>query len=399
MNLSDVFAAVAYKRLAMVDLPNLGSNQHELSGVSALRSFFHGEVRDSGMVEWHYFADDQEPHSELGSFTFYDSRKKSAARTGRTEWRFYYKGDFLACASVGDLLVMTQTLDGQYHGLIFEAESSWIRAAAALWGINGAGPSFDFVSEDQLEVMSVEFQREQILAALNITVDRPISSQDEDIVTNNFGKKFPSTEQMSAFARKQIDVDRKASDQTLLLWLEREEQLFRALEKVVVSEKIARGFATVEEFIAYSLSVHNRRKARMGYALQNHLAELFKRHKLKFKAQACTESTNKPDFLFPGEREYHDEAFDAELLVVLGAKSTVKERWRQVLTEADRVPRKHLCTLEAGISEKQTSEMSRQSLTLVIPAGLHSTYTGAQRKQILSIAEFIELVAQKQIRR
>ena len=56
---------------------------------------------------------------------------------------------------------------------------------------------------------------------------------------------------------------------------------------------------------------------------------------------------------------------------------TSKDRWRQVLTEADRIPQKHLCTLEAGISTKQTDETRRQSLTLVVPAGLHPSLAAA----------------------
>ncbi len=397
MNLSDVFAVAAYKRLAKVDLPHQGSNQHELSGISALRQFFEGEIKD-GTVEWHYFADDQGPLNALGKFTFYDSRKKSAARTRRSEWRFYYSENFLKHAAVGDLLVLTQTLDEQYHGLVFQAGSSWTRAAEALWDIGGAGPIFDLMSENQLELRTLEFQRERILEALNFTVARPISASDEEIVLKKFGRVFPTTMQMSAFARKHAKVGGCSSDQTLIRWLEREEQLFRALENAIVSKQIAPGFSSVDEFIDISLTVQNRRKSRMGYAFQNHLAELFKRHKLRFKAQASTESTNRPDFLFPGEREYHAKTFDTRRLVVLAAKSTLKDRWRQVLTEADKVPHKHLCTLETGISEKQTSEMIRQSLTLVVPANLHATYTNEQRKDILSVAEFIDYVARKQRR-
>jgi hypothetical protein len=107
----------------------------------------------------------------------------------------------------------------------------------------------------------------------------------------------------------------------------------------------------------------------------NHLAELFTRHGLRFTPQARTEASNQPDSFFSGEREYHDAAFNAALLVMLGVKSTSKDRWRQVLTEADRIPQKHLCTLEAGISAKQTDEMRRQQLTLVVPTGLHGGAT------------------------
>lgn len=35
---------------------------------------------------------------------------------------------------------------------------------------------------------------------------------------------------------------------------------------------------------------------------------------------------------------------------MLGAKTTIKERWRQVLEEANRIERKHLITLEPAVS-------------------------------------------------
>jgi len=81
---------------------------------------------------------------------------------------------------------------------------------------------------------------------------------------------------------------------------------------------------------------------------------------------------------------------------MLGAKATCKDRWRQVLVEASRIPNKHLCTLEAGISTQQTDEMQEEKITLVVPASLHATYTGRQLKQMLSITEFVQLVRQKQ---
>ena len=59
---------------------------------------------------------------------------------------------------------------------------------------------------------------------------------------------------------------------------------------------------------------------------------------------------------------------------MLGAKSTCKDRWRQVLSEAQRIPNKHLLTLEPGISENQTDEMQAKRLQLILPAQLHATY-------------------------
>ena len=61
---------------------------------------------------------------------------------------------------------------------------------------------------------------------------------------------------------------------------------------------------------------------------------MFTRPGLRFTPQARWEASNKPDFIFPAEREYHDATFNSPLLVILGVKSTSKGRWRQVLTEA-----------------------------------------------------------------
>ena len=81
---------------------------------------------------------------------------------------------------------------------------------------------------------------------------------------------------------------------------------------------------------------------------------------------------------------------------MLGAKATCKDRWRQILVEAGKIPNKHLCTLEAGISTQQTSEMQQERVTLVVPASLHATYTGDQRKNMFCVAEFVDFVKRYQ---
>jgi hypothetical protein len=75
MNLSDVFTAVAHKELVAVDLPNAGSNQHEINGNKALQTLFGTTGESAGSIEWRFFADDTETHRGSGTFTFYQSRK------------------------------------------------------------------------------------------------------------------------------------------------------------------------------------------------------------------------------------------------------------------------------------------------------------------------------------
>lgn len=190
-------------------------------------------------------------------------------------------------------------------------------------------------------------------------------------------------------------------DRALIAWMDREEQLFRRLERRIVAERISGGFqdpdgADVDGFLSFSLSVQNRRKSRAGQALEHHLEAVFTAQGIRYARGAETENRNKPDFLFPGQEEYRDAAFPSGRLTMLGAKSTLKDRWRQVLSEAQRIDDKHLLTLEPGISENQTDEMRAKRLQLVVPLRLHGTFRPAQRFWLLSVAEFLQIVRLRQ---
>ena len=109
-----------------------------------------------------------------------------------------------------------------------------------------------------------------------------------------------------------------------------------------------------------------------------------------------TEHKSKPDFIFPGQTEYRDRAFNEIDLTMLGVKSSCKDRWRQVLAEADRIKRKHLLTLEAAISKNQTDEMDFKELQLVLPKDIHQSYSPEQQSWLMSITEFTDHVLSKQ---
>src|SRR5439155_7828702 len=101
-------------------------------------------------------------------------------------------------------------------------------------------------------------------------------------------------------------------------------------------------------------------------------------------------------FIFPTIEHYHTPTFNTELLTMLGLKTSSKDRWRQVLTEAVRIKGKHLITLEPAISKNQTDEMTSENLQLVIPIGIFETYTMEQQEQIITLNDFIKLVQDRQ---
>jgi hypothetical protein len=81
---------------------------------------------------------------------------------------------------------------------------------------------------------------------------------------------------------------------------------------------------------------------------------------------------------------------------MLGVKSSCKDRWRQILSEADRIDFKHLLTLEPGISENQTAEMQAKSVQLVLPQRIHDSYSAKQRAWVMNVAGFVSLVGERQ---
>lgn len=396
MRLSDIFQAIAHKRLASVDLPQRSSNQHEINSVTGLREFFGTDSRIEESINWLFFADDQEIPGDLGEITFYDARESHPVRT---EWRMYYTGDFLAYAEPGDILILlgTHTSD-TIHGLIFQQDSAWLRAALVLFDINSDNlrEGFQAVSQRELDESELGLVEIRILEELGIEVLIPASPSDQDLIIEHFDSILPSTRILSEFAREHSDVDLNDPDGTLIRWIERETEFFNILMDRIIMHKLESGFKSSDEFLNFASSIMNSRKSRMGRVLENHLEALFIAMGIDHDREKKTEGKSKPDFLFPGIQQYLDSEFSADLLTMLGAKSSCKDRWRQVLTEAERIDRKHLCTLETGISQDQTNEMNEYDLILVIPESFHTTYTQAQLEYIMNIQEFLALVLEKQ---
>ncbi|MXZ55168.1 MAG: hypothetical protein F4Z14_03255, partial [Gammaproteobacteria bacterium] len=211
MNLSSAFAAIVHKKLVPVDLPDRGSNQHEINGVRALRDLFQG-TKYKGPVTWSYFRDGEDPISEEGSLTFYDARENDPQRS---EWRLYYTGQFLYRADPGDVLILARTETGSLYALVFEANSGWHRSANRLFGIDDSHTNLELVSEYFLEQTSLELVGQLILEELGIDIHVPPVADDESLILQQFGMCFPSTKKMSDYARSLVDSEYMDVDDTL----------------------------------------------------------------------------------------------------------------------------------------------------------------------------------------
>lgn len=230
----------------------------------------------------------------------------------------------------------------------------------------------------------------------------------EDIAIKRFisglDTEFPDSYEMSASARKICEAVYNRSeyiitnpDAKLLEWTRTEYNLFRALEHERYGGIIRQGFSSTDEFIRMANQVLNRRKSRAGKSLEHHLSAIFDANNLPYSAQARTEGNKRPDFIFPSESAYHDPDFPASRIVTLAAKTTCKDRWRQILNEADRLKgrTKYLCTLQPGISSEQLSEMEAKKVQLIVPREYISFYPPEKRSGIWTLKTFIDYVKEK----
>ncbi|HWR34379.1 MAG TPA: type II restriction endonuclease [Clostridia bacterium] len=397
--LSEFFSGVAIKSLSAVEADTARSNQHEFNGVADLiRLFGRAETKQIYKTRFIYLNDgDDEPVVDDATLTWYDAREKHPTRS---EHRLYFPTTRVSlCAAEGDLLVIGRRQDDSVLVIIAQGGSTIANQVQWLFSVTPAQHhGFSVREELETEQDRVQFASTFILEQIGIVVETTEENY-LDTMLQKFGRAFPITRDFSAYARSTLkDINAvEDPDGALMAWMEREEILFRTLEKHLLADRLSKGFVNdVDGFLEFSLSVQNRRKSRVGRALENHLEVVFSVNGIRYDRSAVTEGKSRPDFLFPGAAQYHDDSFSSVHLTMLGVKTTCKDRWRQVLSEARRIDRKHLLTLEAAISHFQTDEMIANNLQIVVPRILHATYSPQQAAVILDVAAFTRIVKDRQ---
>ncbi|MCI7274214.1 MULTISPECIES: type II restriction endonuclease [unclassified Prevotella] len=318
-------------------------------------------------------------------FTTESCMKYYGQRT-RNEYRITRFGrnfPFLQDENVGDLLIIAKFTEEDYAGYVLSSDED----------IDEFFAYFNLAPDETNQLIDIDG---------SVKPDEKIAQLLQSFVAqfNN----FPETRQMAQGARDCYNnaygiaenALRNKPDEVLLNWVDTEYRLFKCMEEKVYADVISKPFGSIEAFVQTANEVLNRRKSRAGKSLEHHLADIFTHNELVFEEQAITEDNKKPDFLFPNGECYHNMQFPADDLIVLGAKTTCKDRWRQVLTEADRVDVKYLFTLQQGISKNQLKEMHDSRLTLVVPHKYIASFPQEYQSEISDLKRFISLVRQKQ---
>ena len=315
-----------------------------------------------------------------------DSRFIYYGQGTRNEYRItrFGKGfPFFEEDNVGDLLIIAKQSEDYYDGFVLQADQD-IDDFFAFFNLSPE------MTNQLIDISQVKTPEKQLEASIQKLVS---------LYTD-----FPETTQMAKFARdiyneaNQITDDDicKTPDLQLLKWIDTEYALFRNFEEKIYAPIYSMPFPNCQELVKFSNIILNRRKSRAGKSLEHHLATIFTSAKLEYEEQAVTEDNKKPDFLFPSGEAYHNLTFPADKLVFLGAKTTCKDRWRQVLNEANRIETKYLFTLQQGISKNQLREMKHEHLKLVVPSPYLNSFDKEFQSEIETLSSFINTVKEKQ---
>lgn len=364
------------KFLSANDTGKTGGHQ---SGILVSKSaaemlFDNRELQQEGILKRTVNIKWQDDFVTESCFTYYESKNElRITRFGRVF-------PFLKPEQTGALFVFTRQTNIDYNGYFLETDEE-IEEFLDTFGISPTE------TNSLINVERISREAQEKLAILEFL--------------ENLDVDFPSSEVMSEAARAIEDkVYNHAKDilynpdKKIIDWTNMEYTLFRALEHARYGEILKKGFQSVDEFVRVANMVLNRRKSRAGKSLEHHLSAIFDYNEIDYSSQAVTEGNKRPDFLFPSQEAYHDYSFSADYLVSLAAKTTCKDRWRQVLNEADRLKdkTKYLCTLQQGISGAQMDEMQSENVILVVPKPYIAAYPKDRRERIWTISRFVQYV-------
>lgn len=149
----------------------------------------------------------------------------------------------------------------------------------------------------------------------------------------------------------------------------------------MIARIVSDHFYALDKFF---LSRTQSRRSRAGIAFELLLHELFTRLGYPFTFQPRIDG--KPDFVFPSVDYYRENAPDA---IIFTAKRSLRERWRQIVTEGARGLGFYLATIDEDVTQAALGEMKSSRIHLVVPDRQKSEITRyADGLNVISFEDF-----------
>lgn len=114
----------------------------------------------------------------------------------------------------------------------------------------------------------------------------------------------------------------------------------------------------------FFLSLKQSRTSRAGKTFEGITGNLFKALEYPFEEQTIIDDGSTPDFLMPSAARYRTNPLDC---IIFTSKRTLRERWRQIVTEGTRGFGFYLATIDEEISKNQLNEIHNNRIYVVVP--------------------------------
>ena len=203
-----------------------------------------------------------------------------------------------------------------------------------------------------------------------------LCSRAADIVLSGYSAKDIKKNFSSLFAKMQDEI----YQQYLL-----SQNL--AGQKIIDNIIIKNGKVDFEEMNSFFMSIFQSRKSRAGKAFEYIIREMFSRLSYPFAEQVNINGAT-PDFLMPSENHFRSRPLDS---IIFTAKRTLRERWRQVVTEANQSYGFFLATIDEKITMSQLKQAADNKIYIVLPKDIKSENINYQNAyNVLSFEEFFE---------
>lgn len=370
----------AVKRLAAVEVDPARSHQHELNAGLLRRTLGITRDRVSGVLSiLFYESDNRAPSFVETPYTLYDARENTP---DRREYRLYYETSrLLERASPGDLLIIFRVpgretdLQGMVvargtrveREILDALELDDRQALARYLGITPARLDPRLGEQIALDLSYNDTSRStDYPTAHHPLYRRCVAARD-----------LPATAEMARAGRELATIvhgENLDPDSFIETGLDAETALYYDLEREIrtpeLAEILSGGSVDLAAILTFAKSVGQTRASRRGYSLEHHLAALLDREEVEFEMRCETEAGRHPDVLLPSCAEYHDPTFPPARLRMVACKTTVRERWPQVLDEAARIPVKYFLTLDPDLAEELLRRLTASGLRFFLPRTL-----------------------------
>lgn len=157
----------------------------------------------------------------------------------------------------------------------------------------------------------------------------------------------------------------------------------RAPSTTQIVQRVVRHFLPLYKVM---LDASQQRKTRVGAGFEAHIRRMLQAGQIPHAEQAVV-STRRPDFVLPNKSLYISKSADA---MVLAAKTTLRERWKQVPME-QRNCTVFLATMDEKVTLSAVREMANLQITLVVPEAFKAAGTVieyAKESNVLTFKQF-----------